>query len=112
MLTVERLVAFKRIDPELPLSMTMKRLKDHKRVVYVDGAFDLLNPGHTAFLEKARALGDFLLVGIHTDNLITHYRGPLQPIAPMEDRALCLLACRWVDDVVLGVPWVIKYPPL
>jgi len=75
-------------------------------VVYVDGAFDLLNPAHIAFLAAARALGDFLLVGIHTDNLITHYRGPLQPVAPMEDRALCLLANKHVSDVVLGVPWV------
>eukprot|EP00747_Dinoflagellata_sp_TGD_P168470 gnl/TRDRNA2_/TRDRNA2_194912_c0_seq1.p1 gnl/TRDRNA2_/TRDRNA2_194912_c0~~gnl/TRDRNA2_/TRDRNA2_194912_c0_seq1.p1 ORF type:complete len:439 (-),score=75.68 gnl/TRDRNA2_/TRDRNA2_194912_c0_seq1:99-1376(-) len=103
-LTVERLVDFKRESPERPLSSVPRR-QNAQKVVYVDGAFDLLNPAHIVFLKKARALGDFLIVGLHSDRLISEYRGSWLPVAPMEDRALCLLACKYVSDVVLGVPW-------
>ncbi|OWM86909.1 hypothetical protein CDL15_Pgr015945 [Punica granatum] len=58
------------------------------RVVYIDGAFDLFHAGHVEILKSARQLGDFLLVGIYPDHTVS----------------LSVLACRYVDEVIIGAP--------
>ncbi|CBH18461.1 ethanolamine-phosphate cytidylyltransferase [Trypanosoma equiperdum] len=73
-------------------------------VVYVDGAFDLFHAGHIRFLQKARALGDYLIVGIHDDQLVRESKGEHFPIMSLNERALGVLSCRYVDDVVFGAP--------
>lgn len=78
-----------------------------KRVVYVDGAFDLFHVGHMEFLKKAKALGDYLLVGVHSDTIVHTVKGRNYPIQDMCERALCVLAMASVDDVIVGAPWVI-----
>ncbi|PIA43931.1 hypothetical protein AQUCO_01800170v1 [Aquilegia coerulea] len=75
------------------------------RVVYIDGAFDLFHAGHVEILRSARQLGDFLLVGIHTDQTISEHRGPPNPIMHLHERSLSVLACRYVDEVIIGAPW-------
>ncbi|KAA8535723.1 hypothetical protein F0562_030714 [Nyssa sinensis] len=75
------------------------------RVVYIDGAFDLFHAGHVEVLKKARQLGDFLLVGIHTDQTVSEHRGTYYPIMNLHERSLSVLACRYVDEVIIGAPW-------
>ena len=72
------------------------------RVVYIDGAFDLFHVGHVEILKAARAQGDFLLVGVHTDEEVTERRGPHLPIMGLHERALSVLACRYADEVIIG----------
>mmetsp|Transcript_13727 Transcript_13727/g.18858 ORF Transcript_13727/g.18858 Transcript_13727/m.18858 type:complete len:159 (+) Transcript_13727:905-1381(+) len=67
----------------------------------------MFHAGHVAVLKAARALGDFLLVGIHPDDVIEANRGRNHPIQSLHERSLSVLACRYVDEVVLGTPWVL-----
>ncbi|KAI4346514.1 hypothetical protein L6164_007404 [Bauhinia variegata] len=76
-------------------------------VVYIDGAFDLFHAGHVEILKKARELGDFLLVGIHSDETVSEHRGSHYPIMHLHERSLSVLACRYVDEVIIGAPWEI-----
>ncbi|KAL6659060.1 hypothetical protein ACP70R_003100 [Stipagrostis hirtigluma subsp. patula] len=77
------------------------------RVVYIDGAFDLFHAGHVEILRSARQLGDFLLVGIHDDQAIRDRRG-YRPIMHLHERTLSVLACRYVDEVIIGAPWEVS----
>ncbi|KAG2404460.1 Ethanolamine-phosphate cytidylyltransferase [Vigna angularis] len=127
------------------------------RIVYIDGAFDLFHAGHVEILRLARDLGDFLLVGIHTDQTMTGggraggchgatlvklhchgarvtmvyvksaksfsamgdfvlkllgvihaTRGSHRPIMNLHERSLSVLACRYVDEVIIGAPWEVS----
>jgi len=72
--------------------------------VYVDMSADLFHYGHIEFVRQARALGDFLLVGVHSDEvLIEHKR---KPILTMEERVASVGGCRFVDEVLPDAPWV------
>ena len=75
------------------------------KVVYIAGSFDVFHPGHIELLKCAKRLGDFLLVGVHTDEDINKYIGPHYPIMSLHERALSVLSCRYVDEVVIGTPW-------
>lgn len=74
------------------------------RIVYIDGAFDLFHAGHVQMLKRARELGDFLLVGIHSDETVSENRGNHYPIMHLHERSLSVLACRYVDEVIIGAP--------
>jgi ethanolamine-phosphate cytidylyltransferase len=74
------------------------------KIVYIDGAFDLFHVGHVEILKAARQEGDFLLVGIHTDEDVTRRRGAHLPIMGLHERALSVLACRYTDEVIIGAP--------
>lgn len=76
----------------------------NSRVVYIDGVFDLFHAGHVEILRSARQLGDFLLVGIHSEETITQMKGS-RPIMNLHERSLSVLACRYVDEVIIGAPW-------
>jgi rfaE bifunctional protein nucleotidyltransferase chain/domain len=72
------------------------------RVVFTNGCFDLLHPGHVAYLEEARSLGDALVVAVNTDASVRRLgKGGLRPINSEVDRALVLAALAAVDRVVL-----------
>ncbi|EFJ06479.1 hypothetical protein SELMODRAFT_162424 [Selaginella moellendorffii] len=75
------------------------------RIVYIDGAFDLFHAGHVAILERAKALGDFLLVGIHTDQTVRTRRGAHHPVMNLHERSLSVLSCRYADEIIIGAPW-------
>jgi len=77
------------------------------KIVYVAGAFDLFHVGHLDFLEKAKAQGDFLIVGLHTDPIVNRYKGSNYPIMNLHERTLSVLACRYVDEVVIGAPYAV-----
>ncbi|KAD2394136.1 hypothetical protein E3N88_41113 [Mikania micrantha] len=74
------------------------------RVVYIDGGFDLFHAGHVEILKSARQLGDFLLVGLYTDQTISQQRGTHFPLMHLHERSLSVLACRYVDEVIIGAP--------
>lgn len=76
-------------------------------VVYVAGAFDLFHTGHLDFLKKAKEQGDFLIVGLHTDPTVNRYKGSNYPIMNLHERVLSVLACRYVNEVVIGAPYAV-----
>lgn len=73
---------------------------DGKRVVFTNGCFDLLHPGHIDYLQRARELGDVLVIGLNDDDSIRRLKGPERPVNPLADREIMLAALRAVDLVV------------
>jgi rfaE bifunctional protein nucleotidyltransferase chain/domain len=71
------------------------------KVVYTYGAFDILHPGHIILLEKAKALGTYLIVGVVADEPIRELKGKDRPIMSVSDRIELIGALRCVDKVVL-----------
>ncbi|CAJ1453417.1 unnamed protein product [Effrenium voratum] len=77
----------------------------NRKVIYVDGAWDMFHCGHVSLLRKAKSLGDLLIVGVHADAAVNRHRGSNYPIMNMQERVLSVLGCRYVDDVLLDAPW-------
>jgi D-beta-D-heptose 7-phosphate kinase/D-beta-D-heptose 1-phosphate adenosyltransferase len=72
-----------------------------RTVVFTNGCFDLLHPGHVALLEKARGFGDVLVVGLNSDPSVRRLKGPGRPVVPAAERAEALLALEAVTRVVV-----------
>jgi rfaE bifunctional protein nucleotidyltransferase chain/domain len=72
-----------------------------KTVVFTNGVFDLLHPGHVRYLQHARNLGDALIVGINSDRSVRAVKGPGRPINPEQERAEILAALACVDAVAI-----------
>ncbi len=72
-----------------------------RRVVFTNGVFDLLHPGHVRYLTAARALGDVLIVGVNSDRSVRANKGPSRPIMPERERAEVLEALGVVDAAVI-----------
>ena len=72
-----------------------------RRVVFTNGVFDLLHPGHVRYLRFARSLGDVLLVGVNGDASVRRNKGPARPINPDRERAELVAALACVDAVVI-----------
>ena len=70
-------------------------------VVWTNGAFDLLHPGHLASLQQARALGNVLIVGVNSDRSVKAYKGPNRPILNQYERAAMLAALVCVSAVII-----------
>jgi len=70
------------------------------RVVFTNGCFDLLHPGHVDLLTRARELGDLLVLGLNSDASVLGLKGPSRPVTPWQDRALVLAGLSCVDFVV------------
>lgn len=75
--------------------------RNGRRVVFTNGCFDLLHPGHVRSLEAARALGDILIVGINSDRSTRELKGEGRPILPELERAEVLAGLECVDGVVI-----------
>jgi len=75
--------------------------RNGKRVVFTNGCFDLLHPGHIHSLEMARGLGDVLVVGINSDESVRTLKGPGRPVIPAGERAEILANLECVDAVVI-----------
>jgi len=73
---------------------------ENKCIVFTNGCFDLLHPGHIDYLAKAKALGDVLILGLNDDDSIHRLKGPSRPINSLADRAIMLAALKSVDLVV------------
>ncbi len=70
------------------------------RIVFTNGCFDLMHVGHVRYLEEARGLGDWLIVGVNTDASVRGIKGALRPIVEERDRFEVLAALECVDYVV------------
>jgi rfaE bifunctional protein nucleotidyltransferase chain/domain len=75
--------------------------RNAKRVVFTNGCFDLLHPGHIQSLEAARKLGDVLIVGLNSDESVRTLKGPGRPVIPAEERAEILASLECVDAVLV-----------
>ena len=71
------------------------------KVVFTNGVFDLLHPGHVRYLREARALGDALVVAVNSDRSVRANKGPARPVNPERERAEVLLALKSVDAAVI-----------
>ena len=72
-----------------------------RRVVFTNGVFDLLHPGHVRYLRAARAEGDLLIVGVNSDRSVRAIKGPSRPMTPEHERAEVLAALECVDAVAI-----------
>ena len=72
-----------------------------KTVVFTNGCYDLLHPGHVRLLEQARSLGDVLILALNSDAGVRRMKGPSRPLIPEEERAELALALEAVDAVTL-----------
>jgi rfaE bifunctional protein nucleotidyltransferase chain/domain len=75
--------------------------RNGRKIVFTNGCFDLLHPGHIRSLEQARALGDALIVGLNSDSSVRELKGPGRPVLPENERAEILAALECVDAVVI-----------
>ncbi|XP_022691289.1 ethanolamine-phosphate cytidylyltransferase-like isoform X3 [Varroa jacobsoni] len=85
-----------------------KEPKPTDKIVYTAGAFDLFHVGYVEFLERAKKLGDYLIVGLHTDPIVNRYKGYNYPIMNLHERVLSVLACKFVNEVVIGAPYYVS----
>jgi rfaE bifunctional protein nucleotidyltransferase chain/domain len=74
--------------------------KSGKKVIFTNGVFDILHRGHVIFLESARELGDFLIVGVNSDDSVHQIKGPDRPIHSETDRLAVVSALECVDAVI------------
>lgn len=72
-----------------------------RRVVFTNGVFDLLHPGHVRYLERARAEGDALVVAVNSDRSVRAIKGPARPVIPEQERAELVAALASVDAVLI-----------
>ncbi len=72
-----------------------------KNVVFTNGCFDLLHAGHVSYLQRARGLGDLLVLGLNSDDSVRRLKGPSRPLVQQDDRAQVMAALACVDYVVI-----------
>ena len=72
-----------------------------KRLVFTNGCFDLLHPGHVSYLRQARSLGDALIVALNSDRSVRSIKGPGRPILNQQERAEVIAALEAVDYVTI-----------
>ncbi|MBN2809977.1 MAG: D-glycero-beta-D-manno-heptose 1-phosphate adenylyltransferase [Deltaproteobacteria bacterium] len=90
------------IMPAQRLASLVAEEQEHgKKIVFTNGCFDLLHPGHVSYLAAARALGDLLIVGVNSDASVRRLKGEKRPIMPEAARAQLLAALASVDYVTL-----------
>lgn len=75
--------------------------REGRSVVFTNGVFDILHPGHLRYLQAARAQGDHLVVGVNSDRSVRANKGPSRPINPESERAEMLAALTCVEAVVV-----------
>jgi rfaE bifunctional protein nucleotidyltransferase chain/domain len=72
-----------------------------KKIVFTNGCFDILHPGHTRYLWEARRLGDYLLVAVNSDRSVKAIKGQGRPVMTVEERTEVLAALGFVDGIVI-----------
>ncbi len=87
------------IDEAISYVKQMKKKK--KKVVFTNGCFDIVHRGHIEYLQKAKELGDILIVGLNSDESVKRLKGKNRPIMPQEDRAYILSHIVGVDVVCI-----------
>ncbi|HVM33412.1 MAG TPA: D-glycero-beta-D-manno-heptose 1-phosphate adenylyltransferase [bacterium] len=85
------------LPPDQLAPILQKLQAQGKKIVFTNGVFDLLHLGHVTYLQKARELGDVLVVALNSDASVRRIKGPLKPLLPLAERAEMLLALSCVD---------------
>ncbi len=75
--------------------------QENKTVVFTNGCFDIIHPGHIHILQQAKAKGDILIVGLNSDSSIKSFKSQNRPVCPQEDRAFVLASLSCVDYVII-----------
>ncbi|WP_297889938.1 D-glycero-beta-D-manno-heptose 1-phosphate adenylyltransferase [Sulfurihydrogenibium sp.] len=83
------------------LKIVEKARKEGKKIVFTNGCFDIIHAGHVDYLEKAKSLGDFLVVGLNSDESVKRLKGKDRPVNPQDQRKKVLSALKPVDLVVI-----------
>jgi D-beta-D-heptose 7-phosphate kinase/D-beta-D-heptose 1-phosphate adenosyltransferase len=78
-----------------------ERGREGKRVVFTNGVFDILHPGHVRYLAEARRQGDALIVAVNSDRSVRANKGPTRPVNPEAERAEVITALAVVDAAVV-----------
>lgn len=91
----------KRVDWPSLLAVREAHRQAGQVVVWTNGCFDLLHPGHVASLQNARSLGDVLIVGLNSDLSVQANKGPSRPILTQQERAALLAGLECVDYVMI-----------
>lgn len=73
--------------------------RENKTVVFTNGCYDLLHPGHVRLLEQCKSMGDILILALNTDASVARYKGPHRPLLSEQERAAAALALEAVDAV-------------
>lgn len=89
------------IDLAQLLPLVERAKAQGRRVVLTNGVFDILHVGHVRYLQAAKALGDFLIVGLNSDSSAARVKGRDRPVTPQDERAEVLGAVEGVDRVVI-----------
>jgi len=89
------------VSQEELLQRVGRESRGSRRIVFTNGCFDLLHPGHIRLLEEARSLGDALVVGLNSDASVRRVKGATRPLTPEMERAEILAALASVDFVVI-----------
>ncbi|MEZ0323013.1 MAG: D-glycero-beta-D-manno-heptose 1-phosphate adenylyltransferase [Hydrogenothermaceae bacterium] len=83
------------------LDVVKKLREEGKRIVFTNGCFDIIHAGHVDYLEKAKSLGDFLIVGLNSDESVRRLKGKERPVNPQDQRKKVLEALKPVDMVII-----------
>ncbi len=83
------------------LEKVNKWKKEKKKIVFTNGCFDIIHAGHVDYLEKAKALGDVLVVGLNSDDSVRRLKGKDRPVNPQKYRKKVLEGLKAVDLVVI-----------
>ncbi|MGE5837155.1 MAG: D-glycero-beta-D-manno-heptose 1-phosphate adenylyltransferase [Acidobacteriota bacterium] len=89
------------LNPDQAADFAEREHRAGRRVVFTNGVFDLLHPGHIRYLRAARAEGDLLIIGVNSDRSVRAIKGPSRPITPEAERAEILSALTSVDAVTI-----------
>lgn len=85
---------FRAVEDRSSAGITSRRL----------GAWDMFHAGHVAILKQARDFGDYLIAGVHSDEVVNAQRGLNMPIMNLNERVLSVLGCAYVNDVLIDAP--------
>ncbi len=91
-----------KVLPREKLAQVLKKLREEgKRIVFTNGCFDILHPGHLKTLREAKKRGDVLVVAINSDDSVRRIKGEERPFTPEEERAEILASLEMVDFVTI-----------
>ncbi len=94
---IERKIVDRKLLPEL----LGQHIQYGKKIIFTNGCFDILHPGHVHLLSAAKELGDLLVVGLNSDASVKKLKGESRPVMDEHSRAVMLASLEWVDFVVL-----------
>ena len=101
MMTIQQATQQKVLPREEVAAIVRHRQQIGERAVFTNGCFDLLHLGHIRYLQEARSLGDFLILGLNSDESVRRLKGPTRPLVPEQERAEILAALSCIDYVTI-----------